>query len=174
MLPASREVFFAESDDSFSLWRIGMVRHGRLSCRSGWLRRPDKVMQRVCFVADHQQVRAPRLDARNGCAPAERPGPGGPKAMKQAKCQAVPTADNFQNRRGSSADPRIASISSIIPDPAPPAGRSLGPDRGPSGWRANPADGSALGHLHFSLSGTRDGRNGQSCRRLRRYSLISC
>jgi len=33
----------------------------------------DKGMQRVCFVADHQQVRVSGLDARSLGSPATRP-----------------------------------------------------------------------------------------------------
>jgi hypothetical protein len=73
MLPASREVFFAESAEFAIGVAFRIIRHRRLSIWSVGQRMTDKVMHRVCFVADHQQVRVSGLDARRGYSPAARP-----------------------------------------------------------------------------------------------------
>ena len=71
MLPASREVFFAESAKFAFGVAFRIVRHRRLSIRSEGYRITDKGMHRVCFVADHQQVRVPGPDARGPLFPGD-------------------------------------------------------------------------------------------------------
>jgi hypothetical protein len=95
MLAASREVFFAESAEFAFGVAFRDLRHRRLSIWSEGQRTIDKGMQRVCFVASHQQVRVSGPDARSGYSPAARPGRNWPEHDQASGMPNGHPLDNF-------------------------------------------------------------------------------
>ncbi len=98
MLPASREVFFRGVGRFVFGVAFRIIRHWGLSIWSVGQRMTDKGMQRVCFVADHQQVRVSGLHARSRYSPAARPARKWPGEDQASGMPNGHPLDNFPTR----------------------------------------------------------------------------